>query len=303
MATYNSELSNQRLIANNFTIDTGNSSAGGFVRIENPGASINIDPSAGILTEYYGIYYIVSDVDTTVILPSSSSLIKGWSCRLILKSNTNSSLIIKNSSGSNVAVLSSTSTTSLRMIDMIFVRSSITWYSLKYISSTITRSISITGDNHESYGNYSIASSNFFSFSGAPGSTLNVNTTTFVNIPWSNTTTGYFTDGLFFRHNTLTPSIINVIRPCCVRIQAIIAINSAGGATAINQISMPNGAGAINVGTVSQIATNVYEYTFDTLNFVSNASFSIGVRKTAVSGGSNLLDQGNTCINIQILFP
>lgn len=305
-ASYNSELSNQRLLADNTTIDTNNASIGSFVSIVAPGASIDLDPS-GPLDGLYGIYYIQTDIATVVILPPLVSLIKGWRCRIILYSLAGTgSLTINDSSSLFVAKLTYVGASSRPSLDLIASKgTAYSWLPIYYMYGTTSRSIFVS-DSTNSLVPSARSTGNFFAFSGAPGSTINVNTTTFVYLPWSTTVTGYYIDTGFFTHSAGTPTLITCSRACYVSIKVLIFINNLGGATSVNQMRLeynsaltPSG---INLGTVSQVTTNVYELSVDNVYTPVGSSFRVGIRKTATSAGTNPLDQGNTCINIQILF-
>lgn len=305
-ATYNSELSTQRLSANNFVVDTNNASIGSFVSIQTPGVSIDLDPS-GPLDGLYGTYYIQTDVATIVVLPPLTNLIKGWKCRIILYSSAGTgSLTINNSSGSFIAKLSYVGATSRPSLDLIASKGTVfSWLPVYYMYGTNFRSMFVS-DATNSLVPSVRSTGNFFAFSGIPGSTINVNTTTFVYLPWSTTVTGYYSDANFFAHSAATPTLITCLRACYVSIKALVFISNLGGATSVNQMRLEYNsvliASGINLGTISQVTTNVYEISVDNFYTPVGASFRIGVRKTAVSAGTNPLDQGNTCINIQILF-
>ena len=296
----------QRAVCNGYLIDTNNASMGGLVTvIATTPVTLPLDPSLGTFEEYYFIYYIKTDVAVTLTMPNTANVSRGMGIRVILNSVTGlGTITINDQSGLLTSMVAST-TQSMVCVDIYNTINNLNWSLSRYLfdvpqirrfvvnpsKALITKELTIT---------------NFCAYSAAPGSTLNVNSTTPVAVPWSTTQPGYFVDNVYLTHSAVNPTRITALTAVTLLVKILTFVNNAGGATAINRIGIRVNGGTIGfgentLGTISPSATTSVETLYNT-SIVSGNFIEILVYKTAVSGGTNLLNQGNTCINIQVII-
>ena len=303
------ELSANRLTANGFLIDTNDSSLGGLVTITASAAgSLLLDPTLGVFDRYYMIYYIKTNAAVTVVLPTTTAVTRGWACRIVLYSTTNAGTIaINNSSGQNiyniVSVASGFALQPRVSADVVAAKGVEGWVVIPYLYDILPTRKFVYSPNRSLLPK-ALTTTNFCAYSGAVGSTINVNSAVAVPIPWSTTRNGYFVDNIYFTHSSALPTQIFVNTTCIITVRALVFVNKLGGATSANRFSIAvNGsfvgfASETTSATVSLSATTTVEVT--TTQIINAGSYiQLGVYKSAVSGGTNPLDQGSTCISVQ----
>jgi hypothetical protein len=305
--SYSIAKSEQRITANNYVIDTNNNVLGGFASITTSSATLNLSPTGGVLDRYFYTYYIKTDVAVTVTLPITATTTKGWKCRIILFSPTSAgSLVIKDSAGTTVAGLSSPNSASKPSVELILVKNATlgNWFPI-YSTYNVPRRSLFVVNGAGFVVNTPMSLGNFTAFSGLVGTTLNVNNTVLVPIPWSSAATGFYQDNIFFTQTSTTQ--ITCLRACNVRLKSLAFVNNLGGATSVNTFSVTKNGGSFGTpivgvisGTISLSASVVFELTTYS-NLAAGDVIDLRIGKTASSGGTNPLDQGITSINIQVI--
>lgn len=296
--------SNVRTLFNNAIVDTNNASLGGIATISTPGATLNLEPNVGILNKYYYIYYVTTNVSTTVTLPVIANLIKGWKCRLILYSSAGTgSLVVQDSAGTSLFTLTTPNTVARPSVEVFAVKGTTNnWIYIYNMYNVLQKTIfTVAGTN--SLVPAAMTVGKFVAYSGAVGSTINVNSTTLIPIPWSSSVTGFFQDNVYFSLSG-TSSIITCMKTSFMKIKALIFVGNQGGATSINRANLLIKGLSQNFevmqGTISTTTSIVWELTALCSASVGN-SIEIRVGRSSFSGGTNPLDQGSTCIFIQVI--
>jgi len=300
--------SSRQRFNNGCGIDVNSGSMGGLVNITTSADFSLVPPTT--FNMYYFIYVIKTDSVINVTLPSSTDVTTGWKARIILVSAANTGIINLISAGSNIGTLSSVGLKYIGVEIQLVNISGILYRITYFIGNTTGEQLLIP---------YNIVSGNivptirpyyaykFFSYSGLAGSaSIDGNTTTLVAIPWDSNTPGRYVDQFAFDTSVSTriyPTIISAV----VRVNVCVYVNSTGGATNVNTLSVrQNGSSFTIASTVTSTSPAGSQILYLTCGaFAASTAtnyIEIMIGKSTASVGSNLVDRISTYLFAEYFY-